>query len=289
MSCTIALLIIYNHRYDKNIKRLEEIYDNRFSHIYHIVPFYDGDLPNVIPVYESSYYFSGYISQAYTHLKGKGYTHFFVVADDMIIHPVLNENNLIEKMGLAEDECYIDYLLKLQELTYPWRQTEAMKYKVKQKGVEAAQFLPTVEEAQKQFDKYGIPYSAIPFRPLIDIHCKYIFKYLRNYKRRHLDYPLVGGYADILLLTADIMEKFTLYCGAFAATRLFVEFAIPTALVLSTDKLKFTSDTPWESGVMWRPHYETFARQYGYNLSELMKNYPTKKLFLHPIKLSKWS
>ena len=85
------------------------------------------------------------------------------------------------------------------------------------------------------------------------------------------------------------MEKFTLYCGAFAATRLFVEFAIPTALVLSTDKLKFTSDTPWESGVMWRPHYETFAQQYGYNLSELMKNYPAQKLFLHPIKLSKWS
>jgi hypothetical protein len=43
MSSTVALVIIYNHRYDKNIDILESIYANRFSNIFHIVPFYDGD------------------------------------------------------------------------------------------------------------------------------------------------------------------------------------------------------------------------------------------------------
>lgn len=107
----VGLLIIYNHRYDKNIPRLEEIYRKRFSHIFHIVPFYDGKQENVISVYESSYYFSGYISQTYAHLKDSGFTHFFVVADDMIINPNLNENNLWLQMGIDADDCYIDGLI----------------------------------------------------------------------------------------------------------------------------------------------------------------------------------
>lgn len=283
-----ALIIIYNHRYDQNISRLESIYKGRFSHIFHIVPFYDGQLSNVIPVYESSYYFSGYLSQAYSHLKKMEFTHFFVVADDMIINPILNEANLLDEMGLAEDECYIDYITKLQELNHPWRQTEAMKYIVKQRGVEVCNILPSIDEAKVQFDKYRIPYSPIPLKPLIEKHIKYILKYFLNFKRRHLDYPLVGGYADILVLTADMMGKFSLYCGAFAATNLFVEFAIPTALVLSTDKLKFTTDIKMGSGVMWPPQDKFFAEKYGYSLSKLIDNYPKDTLYLHPIKLSKW-
>lgn len=286
--CKTALLIIYNHRYDQNIGRLENIYRNRFSHIFHIVPFYDGNLPNVIPVYESSYYFSGYLSQAYTHLKPMGFTHFFVVADDMIINPILNERNLLSEMGLAEDECYIDYIIKMQELDHPWRQTEAMKYVVKQRGVEVCNILPAIDEAKAQFDKYNIPYSPIPLRPLIERYFKYIFKYMRHFHRRCLDYPLVGGYADILVLTSDMMDKFTLYCGAFAATSLFVEFAIPTALVLSTDKLKFTTDLKMKSGVMWPPQDKIFAEKYNYSLSKLVENYPQDTLYFHPVKLSKW-
>jgi len=55
-----ALILIYNHRYDKNIEILEKIYSKRFSVIFHLVPFYDGNRDNVIPVYENSYYFEGY-------------------------------------------------------------------------------------------------------------------------------------------------------------------------------------------------------------------------------------
>ena len=51
MSSEVCLLIIYNHRYDDNIEKLERIYKNRFSDIYHIVPFYNGTIENVIPVY----------------------------------------------------------------------------------------------------------------------------------------------------------------------------------------------------------------------------------------------
>lgn len=43
----IALVIIHNHRYDANIPRLDEIYKSRFSHIFHLVPFYDGNYVEV--------------------------------------------------------------------------------------------------------------------------------------------------------------------------------------------------------------------------------------------------
>lgn len=96
----IALFVIYNHRYDKNIPLLDNIYKNRFSNIYHIVPFYDGLAQNVISVYDSSFQFQGYIAQAYQHIKDKGFTHVFVVADDMVINPCITETNLHSITGL---------------------------------------------------------------------------------------------------------------------------------------------------------------------------------------------
>lgn len=92
----IALFVVYNHRYDKNIPRIEALYSGRFSNVFHLVPFYDGDKENVIAVYESSYYFQSYIAQAYHRIKNDGYTHYITVADDMIINPAITENNIFE-------------------------------------------------------------------------------------------------------------------------------------------------------------------------------------------------
>lgn len=290
----VGLLIIYNHRYDKNIMLLEEIYRGRFSYLFHIVPFYDGKQENVIPVYESSYYFSGYISQTYAHLKDKGFTHFFVVADDMIINPNLNENNLWQQMGISIDECYIDGLIVLQERKIFWSHLlQAMDYVVTKDGVEISSILPSIKEAEECFDKHGLPYTPISknlfMRWIMQQKTwkmrKRIWRYL---KKRHLDYPLVGGYSDICLITADVMDKFALYCGAFAATDLFVELAIPTSMVLSAEKIKFNKDIKLSSGAMWSDEDMKFLQEYNFSLAKLIEHFPADKLYLHPIKLSKW-
>ena len=111
----IALLVVYNHRFDKNIPVIERMYRDRFTYIYHIMPFYDGKKENVIPVYENSYYYEGYIAQAYFCLKDKGFTHFFTIADDMIINPSINENSLFEVTGIPDDYCYIPGFFRLQK------------------------------------------------------------------------------------------------------------------------------------------------------------------------------
>lgn len=290
----VGLLIIYNHRYDKNIPQLEEIYGGRFSYLFHIVPFYDGKQENVIPVYESSYYFSGYLSQAYAHLKDKGFTHFFVVADDMLINPNLNENNLWQQMGINTDDCYMDGLIVLQERKIFWSHLlQAMDYVVSMEGVEIGNVLPSRKEAEECFARYGIPCAPIPKNLFMEWILqqkewkmrKRVWRYI---KKRRLDYPLVGGYSDICLVTADAMDKFALYCGAFAATNLFVELAIPTSMVLSTKKLKVNKDIKLGSGAMWSEEDTEFLQEYNFSLTKLVKHFPVDKLYLHPIKLSKW-
>lgn len=290
----VVILIIYNHRYDKNISRLEEFYKGRFANVFHVVPFYDGKQENVISVYESSHYFSGYISQAYTQLKDKGFTHFFVVADDMIINPNLNENNLWQQMGIGISDCYMDDLLILQDQTEYWSHiVKAMDYVVAKNGVEISGIIPTRQEAERCFDRYNLSYGPIPKK----LFGKWIMqqktwkmrkKIWRYLKKRHLDYPLVGGYSDICLITADVMDKFALYCGAFAATDLFVELAIPTSMVLSAEKIKFNKDIKLSSGAMWSDEDMEFLQEYNFSLAKLIEHFPADKLYLHPIKLSKW-
>lgn len=139
----VALLVVYNHRFDRNIPKIDSLYQGKFSHVYHIIPFYDGDKENVIPVYESSYYFSGYIAQAYTHLRDKGFTHFFVVADDMLLNPAIDENSLWDVLGIGKNDCYIDDLIKFQERKQIWPRTwEAMSWRINPGGVEVEKILP---------------------------------------------------------------------------------------------------------------------------------------------------
>lgn len=284
-----ALLVVYNHRYDKNIPRIDAMYRDRFSHVFHIIPFYDGNRPDVLRVYESSYRFQGYLSQAYTQLRNQGFTHFFVVADDMIINPRLNEHNYLDEIGLGTDDCYLDYLLHMQQLRRPWRTLEAMSYRLRQRYAEVEAVLPPRAEAEACFVRHGLPLGPIPAGPFLNIRPKFWLRYLLNWRHRRLDYPLVGGYCDLLVLPATAMERFCLYCGAFAATGLFVEIAIPTALALSAKRLRTNADTRLGGTALWDAAEKAalFAR-YGGRLDRLIEDFPENKLFLHPIKLSQW-
>ena len=289
MKTKTALLVIYNHRFDKNIQRIRELYAGRFSHVYHIMPFYDGNENDVIPVYESSYCFSGYISQAYTHLKHLGFTHFFVVADDMILNPSLNEHSIWEQMGIDYSDSYIDEIVCFQNGGKRWwrRIIDALDYTPDQLGVELKGILPSKEEAQRRFDFHKLPYTPIPRKELLRNPRKKDFVKMLT-RSCELKYPLVRAYSDILLIPADVMPKFANYCGAFAATRLFVEMAIPTALILSADNIKLGNDVKLKPGAMWFEQDFKILEGYNNSLEKLFREFPEGKLYLHPIKLSKW-
>lgn len=297
MNTKVALLIVYNHRFDGNIPRLNSLYAGHFSHVYHLVPFYDGGVPNVIPVYGNSYYFQTYVSQAYTHLKNKGFTHFFVVADDLILNPAINERNLWEITGLAHNECFMPYFTPMNEGGKKWFWlANAIRYRLKQKGLEISQILPTREEAYKAMRSRKLeaePLRRATFRHLIwtKRHWKEGFwSNLRLVFRKsvELDYPMVHSYSDIYLITAEHMERFCTWCGAFAAGGLFVEIATPTALALTAAPVKNQRHLKLKGGARWGADIEKLSSLYKRNLHTLLENFPADTLYLHPIKLSKW-
>ena len=298
MMTKIALLIIYNHRYDKNIPRINEIYAGRFSYVYHIVPFYDGDLDNVIPVYDNSYQFQGYISQAYQHLKKQGFTHYVAIADDMLINPALNEGNFFDLSGIKQDACFTHAFYDATNILPNWWHTkDAVRFSIYNNGLEIDSILPSIEQAKDIFAAHGFQTRMIPEWPYGKLHRNVKesllrirrMLLLRLFRRVYYRYPLLGGYSDMIVVPEEVMPRFCQYCGAFAAARLFVEVAIPTAMVLCSNKVQAIDNTNFPDSLrLPRDKARDFLPHFNYSYNELVAHFPKDMLYIHPIKLSKW-
>jgi hypothetical protein len=288
----VALVIIYNHRFDKNIEILEKIYDRRFSYIYHLVPFYDGVKSNVIPVYENSYYFQGYVAQGLKHFFRQDYSHYFFVADDMALNPVLNEDNYAQYLKLNQDSCFIPVFNNLHGRTWWWaRVKEAYQYRIESRGVEAKNELPNYEIKPLYFhDIWKNPFTKKNLKQgknrlkLLS----YLYNKFRKKEQYHLSYPLIGAYSDIFVVSSDTIKQFCHYCGVFAATNLHVEVAIPTALVLSAKVIVTEKELKLQGKALWTEDDFEILHKYENQLDKLFDNFPTNHLYLHPIKLSRW-
>ena len=57
---------------------------------------------------------------------------------------------------------------------------------------------------------------------------------------------------------------------------------------IHTKKLKVNKDIKLDSGAMWSEEDMEFLQEYDFNLTKLIEYFPANKLYLHPIKLSKW-
>jgi hypothetical protein len=298
-STKTALVIVFNHRYDKNIKPLKEIYSSRFSNIYFVVPFYDGNESNVIPVYGNSYYYSTYLAQAARFFCDDAYTHYFFVADDMILNPEVNEHNLLEILNCEADHCFIPEIKCLHEVDDRWNVDYAMQFNIKTWGIEASKELPTYDEALQHFTRHNIeikPLSeAQAFEPeTMQQKAKRLAKVAMGKAEKRKDnyqlpYPQVTGLSDILLVSKQAIKKFTHYCGVFGSLGLFVELAIPTALVLSAASIRFEKDLKLQGRYLWTMDELSVLDKYDYDLAKLLSDFPKGYLFIHPVKISKWN
>jgi hypothetical protein len=102
------------------------------------------------------------------------------------------------------------------------------------------------------------------------------------------NFPIAGGYSDILLVDSNSIVEFCHYCGVFASTKLFVELAIPTALILSAKKIVTEKDISLRGKALWTNEELKYLEEYNFNLELLISKFPSNQLYLHPIKLSKW-
>lgn len=300
----VALIIIYNHQYNENIEILEQIYKDRFSIIYHLVPFYNGQKSNVIPVYDNSYYFQGYIAQGFKNFFKDTCSHYFFIADDLILNPIINENNYSEHLKLKEKTCFLPGFITLSDCK-AWRVGQAFAYTLNIPGVEAKNQLPSYNNALEAFTRFGLKIEPLRFSQIwrnpdsikdfgrIILHDKYyITRKLISWiggKKYNLKYPFVGSYSDIFVISADAIKLFCHYCGVFAATKLFVEIALPTSIVLSAQEIVTENDLELQGEALWTNEQLKILDKYDYNLTSLLRDFPVSLLYLHPIKLSKWN
>lgn len=325
MPSKATLVVIFNHRYDRNIATLERIYRDRFSAIYYLVPFYDGDHPNVIPVYENSYQYQGYIAQGLRIYLNNDSQHYIFVADDLLLHPNINETNYQQHFGLDPEASFIpepfdthnldnDETLRFEAYQrdgekkfYWWRLIDLAKYRHRVEGLENAAEMPTYDEAKRLLEEHGHTthslkftdlYGPFPPAPGMGQRWQRIWRYLkwlRHYRTEYrIDYPAVASFSDMVIVSKQTIRKFAHYCGVFAANGLFVEFAIPTALLLASRRivtepmLKKRGRIYWSYTEAEANNYAEAMEPFGNQLHKLMENFPPDKLYIHPIKLSRW-
>jgi hypothetical protein len=293
----ICFCIIFNHRYDKNIDKLLEIYMNRFHNIYFIIPFYDGNLENCIPVYENSFQFQGYIAQAYHHIYNERFSHYVFIADDLILNPKINEKNILEYLNLQSNSSYIEGFIELHKKKQYWARVEqAINLYKSSKGTEFKNELPSYHNAIQCFNRHQLniqPLSSTNIYgrfELSKVCLKSLPKRLKVLlKKTKLPYPIVGAYSDFIVISKDDLYQFSKYCGVFAAMNLFVELAIPTSMVLACDSITTLENTNLYSKPLWtKKEVENLEQQNHLSIDTLFENFPENCLYYHPIKLSKW-
>lgn len=294
-----ALVVIFNHRYDKNIDKLRQIYKHRFSMIRYLVPFYDGQDEEVIPVYESSYQFQGFLIQAYEKLADLGADFYYFVADDLILAPWINENNIVDYLDMVNKDVFIYEVNNInRDGGYAWKHSRQVYRAFEDKqAVNYEQEIPTFDDAMSKFEsflneKVLDKYEKNYFGKGLKLKEKIRFYY--NNKGTKIPYPLAHGYSDTFMIGRNVLYPISRLCGIFSAMNMFVEIAFPTAVVLTVDRSKVTCmddiQEKVSSNIMWSfEEIESLHEKHGGNLSSLFESWDAKCFCIHPIKLSKWT
>jgi hypothetical protein len=303
----VALIIIYNHKYDKNIPILENIYKDKFKNIFHLVPFYTGEKDNVISVYENSFYFQGYIAQAYQILKTKGnFDHYLFIGDDLLLNPEINDISYKDIFKISEKDSFFPRFDELRNQKKWVHLNKIVNYTVIQEGLEISTEFPSKNEVLSKFCKNNLsePYIntadlySYPRRQEYPKGIKgfidykkaiYKTKKILRTKTIEISYPLVSGYSDIIIIPQKEMKQFVHYCGLFAASKLFVEVAIPSAIVMACENIQNEKKLDKKGLILWDKDRENLEQEYNSSLQKLLSNFQDDILYIHPVKLSQWT
>ena len=291
-----CLVVVFNHRFEGNLPLLRVLYRERFSTVRFLVPFYRGEDRDVIPVFESSATFQGFFAQAQRHLAAEGISHYVFVADDLLLNPAIHEGNLHLHLRLRPGGGYTKYLEPFSSMTSRWthfnRTLSALRF---DEFVNARAELPPRAEAVARLLTHGLTVRPLGWRNLEmppgpwRHRVEEWLKALWLLRRREEAYPLLMGYADLLVVPAAAMPEFCHLCGVFAAMGVFVECAAVTALALATGSLSLERDLDTRGLELWSDadRHKFWESHHG-RLSDLLENFPARCLYVHPVKLPHW-
>jgi hypothetical protein len=316
----VALIILFNHKFDRNLEKLRKIYAGRFKQLYFIVPFYSGSDDDVIAVYGNSFYFQGYLAQALPRIQHDKFAHYLVIGDDLLLNPEINEQNYGNHFKLRRETGFIPDVFLLHDDHNPRRllrkeahwywNSNSVDFTTDQEGIEIQHELPKPDEAREMLSAHGYDFQPVLSREMLRhyypilgsgkattfrryvteiIRCAIFNSKLKAVEERTIKYPMVASYSDIVIIPHVGLKRFIHYSGVFAALNLFVEIALPTALLLSVDSISQEKDLDKKGTTFWS-HAECAAleKKYNGNITDLLSAFPPDTLYMHPVKLSKW-
>ena len=294
MKIKICLVILFNHRFDNNIPILRKIYADKFNTIRFLVPFYDGNDKDVIPVYECSYQFQGFLIQAYEKLVQTQSDYYFFIADDMVLHPDIDQSNVLERINMVDKDVFISEMYLINSANrFNWIHSRYSSKPFLHKSTSWKGNIPDRCVALDTFrDFWDYEY---PERYLDDFWGNQPEEEKARFVKDNggditIPYPMAGGYSDIFILSKYVLFPISRTCGVFSAMNLFVEIAFPTSIVLNVarDKVVTIDMTRYKAGAYWEDNIRLFEEKYSLNLEKLLDEWDNTKLFVHPVKLSKW-
>ena len=102
--------------------------------------------------------------------------------------------------------------------------------------------------------------------------------------------PLIEGYSDFILVPSQSLKRFCHYCGIFSAMNIWVDAAIATALVLSSEKIRTEKDHSYKGTEIWNEDELVLKTASSKNkLDQITKLFDKDEFYIHPIKLSKFT
>ena len=318
-----ALVVLFNHQYDRNIPVIREVYSGRFSGLLQLMPYYRGSDPDVCSVYGNSFQFYHYILQARERIRNLEGDYILIIGDDLLLNPKFDEFSTPSLLGIhGDDTCYLDGFVDVS-LPQCYRGTvEAHRFSMTPAGIDAGSVnknVPSYEEARQilksrdlmRHDELSRVRMFMPkWIPGGGIHANWkvlkgrIWHLLNHWKHRikkyPYSYPVVFGYSDIVCIPKEKFDDFCRILEVFAAWNMFVERAIPTALqLLPGTRLATLEDTRYKSGNVWFPqdpeHFEAMnvvieelVSASSGDIGKLLSAFPEEYLYLHPVKLSRF-
>ena len=295
----ICLSFVFNHQYEKNIPKLRKIYGDRFSTIRYLSPFSENvDDNEIIPVYDTSVHFQGFFAQAYDKLP-KNYQYYIFCGDDLLLRPSLNEENIINELN-TENACYIKYLNPVWEHSFAWHKfIECNEFPADDCVVPYYDFLPTRSEILRKYSNFGLRYRNLGIHNFFGVHNRKLtlerlkegFKYIFLKKlKRYVHFPLIEGYSDFIIIPESSLKMFCHYCGIFAAMNLWVDAAVATAMILSTDQIRTERDHAYKGTEIWNEKELNIKLADSENkLEHILNVFEEDEFYIHPIKLSKFT
>ena len=294
----ICLSFIFNHQYEKNIPKLREIYGNRFSEIRYLSPFstYNND-QDIIPIYETSINFQGYIAQAYQYLP-KNCEYYIFCADDLLLNPLFGEKNILDYLN-CYNHSYIKYLNPVWEHSFAWHKfNECNDYPNDNCIIDTSNLLPSRKDLLCKYKNFGFNYKNIGFKNFLGIYEKGItyeriwsglIYMLKTRFKRYVHLPLIEGYSDFIIIPSKSLKLFCHYCGIFAAMNMWVDAAIATSMILSSDQIRTEKDHSYKGTEIWdsKKLVKKIAKSEN-KLNQLKELFENDEFYIHPIKLSKF-